>query len=103
MTLIEVKDDYDFDDLMDKCWSGAIDTLQTIYDNNYEDEFMDFLVNYYCNEIPTLTEINDLLWFEDEYIFECIGLNPNEDDEDDDEFEDEEEDEDDEDEDEFED
>lgn len=87
MTLIEVKTDYDFDDLMDKCWSGAIDTLQIIYDNSYEEEFMNFLVNYYCDEIPTLTEINDLLWFEDEYIFECIGLiNPNENDEDDDEL-----------------
>lgn len=85
MTFIEAKDDYDFSDLMDKCWSGAIDTLQTIYDNNYEDEFMNFLVNYYCDcdEIPTLTEINDLLWFEDEYIFECIGLNLNDDENDD--------------------
>lgn len=90
---MEIKNYYDFNDLVNACWSGAIDTLNTVEENGYEDELMNFLESYYGDEIPTMTEVNDLLWFEDEWIFEQIGLDPNEEDEEDD-WEDEDEDED---------
>lgn len=84
---MEIKNYYDFNDLVNACWSGAEDTLKTVEEYGYEDELMNFLESYYGDEIPTMTEVNDLLWFEDEWIFEQIGLDPNEDDEDEDEDE----------------
>lgn len=82
---MEIKNYYDFNDLVNACWGGAIDTLNTIEENGYEDELMNFLEGYYGDEIPTMTEVNDLLWFEDEWIFEQIGLDLNEDEDEDDE------------------
>lgn len=77
-----IKDDYSFEDLMRHCWSGAIDTLKTIEENNMEEELMQLLADSFWNEIPTMTEVNDFLWFEDEYIFETLGINEEENEED---------------------
>ena len=67
--------DYDFNDLMDSCWSGAIDTLITIQNNDKEDELMSLLWLDCFSDMPDLCEVNDLLWFEDEWIFEMLGIN----------------------------
>jgi hypothetical protein len=32
------------------------------------------LENLYCDKTPTETEINDLFWFEEKFLCECIGL-----------------------------
>lgn len=69
-----IKKDMDFNDLMNNCWSGAIDTLKTIEDHDKEDELIQHLEELYLDDIPTLTEINDYLWFEDSFIFECLGI-----------------------------
>lgn len=95
---MEIKDYYGFDDLENRCWSGAEDTLATIREHDMEDEFMDWLESYFGDEIPTLTEVNDLLRFDDDWVFEQIGLDPDDEeyddeywyDEYDDEFEDDE-------------
>ena len=79
-----VKRELDFKDLQHECWSGAVDTLQTIWEHDKEDDLMDFLEGYFEDNIPTMTEVNDLLWFEDEWIFEQIDLDPEEEDDDDD-------------------
>lgn len=80
--------------LKDNCWGGAIDTLNTIEDNEKEDEFIDWLEQCFdCgyNELPTLTELNDYLWFEDEEIFEALGIGEEEEEYDDDCWDDEDE------------
>lgn len=71
-----IKDELGFWDLQHRCWSGAIDTLKRIKKEGLEDEFMNWLEDYYCDcyYTPTMTELNDLLWFEDEYIFEELGI-----------------------------
>lgn len=71
-----VKEELGFWDLQNRCWSGAIDTLKRIEKEGLEDEFMSWLEDYYCgcDFIPTMTELNDLLWFEDEFIFEALGI-----------------------------
>ena len=71
-----VKRELDFSDLQRECWSGAVDTLQTIWENDKEDELMDLLEAEFCEEIPSMTEVNDLLWFEDDWIFEQLGIDP---------------------------
>ena len=79
-----IKQDMDFNDLMNNCWSGAIDTLKTIEEHDKEDELMEHLEEIfetYFDNVPTMTEINDYLWFSDEDIFECLGISESEDEE----------------------
>ena len=56
--------DFDFNDLKNQCWSGAEDTLKDIEDAGLEDEFMNLLEELFCDETPTMTEVNDYIWFE---------------------------------------
>ena len=69
-----IKKDYDFYDLLDACWSGAVDTLKTIQEKNKENELMNFLEECFSEETPDLTSINDFLWFEKDYIFEVLKI-----------------------------
>lgn len=71
---MEIKDEFDFRDLMNKCWSGAKDTLEMIEDKGYEDELMSHLEDEFYGDIPTLTEVNDYLWFEEDAIKEALGI-----------------------------
>ena len=75
-----IKQDMDFNDLMNNCWSGAIDTLKTIEEHNKEDELMQLLEDAF-DECPDITSINDYLWFSDEDIFECLGISETEEEE----------------------
>lgn len=87
---ITVQMELSFEDLEKECWSGAVDTLNTIKEHDMEDAFMDLLFEVFCDgDYPTLTAINDLLWFDDGFIFESLGIDP---DDDDDDYEDEEDD-----------
>ena len=71
-----IKEEYNFNDLMNKCWSGAIDTLKEIekHGEEYEKLLIELIKECFEFEIPTLTEVNDLLWFEDNFIFERLGI-----------------------------
>ena len=76
---ISVIEELSFDDLLKRCWSGAIDTLNTIRENNKEDEFLCLLDEIHNETPPTLTEVNDLLWFDTEFIFDKLGISESED------------------------
>ena len=67
--------EYNFNDLYENSWSGAIDTLDTIIKNDMENELMEHLEEIFDINIPTATEVNDYLWFESNYIYECLGIN----------------------------
>lgn len=69
---IIVKQEMDFNDLKNNCWSGAIDTLQVIEENGKEEELMLLLDEITSN--PTMTDLNDILWFDDEFIFKNLGI-----------------------------
>ena len=69
-----VKREYGFNELYENSWSGAVDTLNAIIENNLEEELMQHLEDIFCENIPTDTELNDYLWFEWEYILECLGI-----------------------------
>ena len=70
-----VKEELSFEDLKKRCWSGAIDTLQKIEEEGEEKQvqLMNLLQEEFSNT-PSITEVNDLLWFEDNYIFESLGI-----------------------------
>ena len=67
-----IKEDYDFNDLMNNCWSGAEETLKVIEENGKEDAFMELLEMTFTE--PTMTEVNDYLRFDDDSIFEDLGI-----------------------------
>lgn len=69
-----IKKDYDFYDLLEECWSGAVDTLKAIQEKDKENELMNFLEECFFEETPDLTNINDFLWFEEDYIFEVLEI-----------------------------
>ena len=70
---MEIKKDYNFNDLKENSWSGAINTLETIEENEKEEELMTLLENTF-EDVPTETEVNDFLWFEDDFIFEELKI-----------------------------
>ena len=79
-----IKQDMNFNDLMGSCWSGAIDTLRTIEEHDKEDEFMEHLESIMSEDIeniPPMTEINDYLWFDSDFIFESLGISETEEEE----------------------
>ena len=81
---MHIKQDMDFNDLMSNCWSGAIDTLKMIEEHDKEDELiahLEEIFESYFDNVPTMTEVNDYLWFEDEAIFDALGISESEDDE----------------------
>ena len=67
-----IKEDYDFNALMNNCWSGAEETLKVIEENGKEDAFMELLEMTFTE--PTMTEVNDYLRFEDDYIYSVLGI-----------------------------
>lgn len=54
-------------------WSGAKDTKQLILDNNKEDEF-EFMMQDLYPDGMTETQLNDILWFEEDWICETLGI-----------------------------
>lgn len=70
---MEIKKDYNFNDLKKNSWSGAVDTLEIIEENEKEEELMALLENTF-EDVPTETEVNDFLWFDDDFIFEELGI-----------------------------
>lgn len=62
-------------------WSGAKETKKTIIDNFKVEEF-DSLIEELYPEGLTDTQLNDLLWFESEWIFETLGIREEEETED---------------------
>ena len=88
---IQVTSELGFNDLMSQCWSDAVDTLNRIYDNNMEVEFMELLNEIFEDVTPTLTAVNGYLWFESDEIFEYLGISEDDEDEEDEYDEDDEE------------
>ncbi len=58
-------------------WSGAVDTKQTILDNNKGDEFDSLIEDLYPDGLSE-TQLNDILWFESDWIFEQLGISEEE-------------------------
>lgn len=89
MATITVKTELSFSDLQNQCWSGAVDTLNTIYENDKENELMNLLNELFADDDDcSLTTINDFLWFDNEYIFECLDISDEDEEDDEDEEED---------------
>lgn len=54
-------------------WAGAISTYNTIIENDCEADFDTMIEELFPDGIEE-TKLNDLLWFEPEFIFEGLGI-----------------------------
>ena len=61
-------------------WQGAKDTFEIIYNANKVEDLEYLLEELYPNGMEE-TELNDLLWFEDEWLFESLGIEEEEEEE----------------------
>lgn len=65
-----------FNSLYNACWSGALYTLNDIKEANKEDELINYLntvLESYDNGLE-ITQLNDHLWFDRDYIYEELGI-----------------------------
>ena len=58
-----------------QAWSGAVDTLRTIIESGQDEQF-DSMIEELHPEGLTETELNNILRFEDEWIFKQLGIEP---------------------------
>lgn len=54
-------------------WSGAVETKQTIIDHGMENDFDSLIEELYPDGLSE-TQLNDILWFESEWVFESLGI-----------------------------
>ena len=71
---MEIKQDMDFGDLENLCWGQARKILDKISDADKEDALMSYLEDTFYGDIPTLTEVNDLLAYDWEQVYKDIGM-----------------------------
>lgn len=60
-----------------KAWSGGRDTLDTIIEHGKADELNELINELYQDGITDVT-LNDLLWFESDWLFETLGIDTEE-------------------------
>ena len=54
-------------------WSGATETKNLILDKGLEEEFEGLIEELYPNGLSD-TELNDILWFDADWIIENLGI-----------------------------
>jgi hypothetical protein len=62
-------------------WSGAKDTKETILNANKGEEFDNLIEELYPDGL-TDTQLNDILWFEPDWLYEQLGISEEEENED---------------------
>ncbi len=70
---MKVFDEMDWYDIYRTTWSGARDTVEKIEDEGKGDEFVSLIEELYPEGIDR-TALNDILWFDDEWVFESLGI-----------------------------
>ena len=61
-------------------WQGAVSTYDTIVEENKLDD-LDFLLEELYPEGISEGQLNDILWFESDWLFENLGIKEDEEDE----------------------
>ena len=68
-----MKINYDLSLSQFEAWSGAVRTKNIIMENHLEIEFENLINELYPDGIDATT-LNDILWFEDQWIFEALNI-----------------------------
>ena len=86
---MEVKKDINILDVSN-WWSGGEDTVRRCIDAGKGNELVSLIEEHFTGDIPSEEDVNDLLRFDDDWIFETLGIDDEEDEEDEEEDEEEE-------------
>lgn len=81
----------EIDILTNEWWSGAEDTVERCEQEGKGDELVQLVEEHFDGTTPDETDVNDFLRFEDDYIFESLGIYDDEDEDEDSDEEDEDE------------
>ena len=65
-TEVTNKNDFDF-------WSGAVDTVDALTWEEFEQVMAELEMLY--PDGMTATELNDLFWFDEDFVAQCLGYN----------------------------
>ncbi len=60
-----------------EAWSGAVETQERIINEGKANDFDNLIEELYPDGL-TDTQLNDLLWFEEDWIFEQLGIDSEE-------------------------
>lgn len=59
-------------------WSGAKDTIVEVRKAKKIDELQTYIEEAFSREMPTATQLNDYVWFNQENIYKVLGINDEE-------------------------
>lgn len=68
-----------------EAWNGAVATKDLIIEHDKADEFDALIEELYPDGIDE-TQLNDILWFDDEWVLESLGIEEEDEDEDEEDF-----------------
>lgn len=63
-----------------QAWSGAKNTQKTIIEHGKEEDFDNLMEELYPDGL-TETQLNDILWFESDWLFASLGISEEEEEE----------------------
>ena len=58
-------------------WSGAKDTIEYVKKAKKMDELQTLIEDYFADQTPTKTQVNDFVWFQRDFIFEQFEISSN--------------------------
>ena len=58
-------------------WSGAKDIIKNVRKAGKLAELESIIEEAFADKAPTATQINDMVWFDCDYIYEQLGLDEN--------------------------
>ena len=74
MSTITVKEEVTAYELGERLWQGGLETWKEIEEADKEGEAMQYISEVFCDRVPDIMEINDLLWMDRDNLFEAIGM-----------------------------
>ena len=78
---MKIAKELDFWRLREESWD-CDDVLDAIANADKEDALMDLLEEVFYDNIPTITEVNDLLRFDGDWVLETLGIDSEDEDDD---------------------
>ena len=73
--------EFNFYTLLEECWD-CDEVLEAVENADMEDALMDLLEEVFNSDVPTLTEVNDMLRFDGDWVLESLGIDPDDEEED---------------------
>lgn len=71
--MITVSEEMSWHDVYDSAWSGARNAADRLQDEGKEEAFVNLIEEIYPDGIDR-TALNDLMWFNSDWIYESLGM-----------------------------